>query len=322
MKRREFIALLGGATLVAPHAARAQQRPVVGLISSSTNFSNARIAGFHAGLKEAGFVHGENITVDYQTANDDPDRLQALLHGFIRRPVAVIAANSIAARAARQITTTTPIVFTTGSDPIKDGIVASLNRPGGNITGATFMTGRLGAKRLDLLRRLVPNAATIAALMYPGIPETEAEHSDLKAAAQAFGQQLLILEIRSAGDFEPAFATLSQHKAGAVVVGAGAFLFANRDRIIALAARHGIPTMYSGPEAVAAGGLMSYSAGIADAFRQAGNYAGRILKGEKPAELPVTQSTKFELALNLKTARTLGLEIPATLLALADEVIE
>jgi putative ABC transport system substrate-binding protein len=322
MKRREFIALVGGATLMVPRAARAQQRPVVGLISSTTNFSNARIAGFREGLKEAGFVHGQNVTVDYQTADDQPDRLRALLNEFIRRPVAVIAANSIAARTAKDMTTTTPIVFTTGSDPIKDGLVASLNRPGGNVTGATFLAGRLGAKRLDLLRRLVPNAGTIAALIYPGIPETETEHSDLKEAAQALGQQLLIFEIRSASDFEPAFATLSQRKAGAVVVGAGAFLFASRDPIIALAARHAIPTMYSGPEAVVAGGLMSYSAGIADAFRQAGNYAGRILKGEKPAELPVTQSTKFELALNIKTAKTLALEIPATLLALADEVIE
>jgi len=323
MKRREFVALLGGAVTVWPRAARAQ-RPAMPVIAqiSSTSFSKARMAAFRQGLNEAGFANGQNVAVEYRAAESKPDRLRALLGEFIRRPVAVIVANSVAARAAMNATQTIPIVFTTGGDPVGDGLVASLNRPGGNVTGATFQTGRLGSKRLDLLRALVPKTTIIGVLVNPNIPETETERVDLQTAAQAFGQQLVIFDVSSTRDFEVAFATFVKRGVGAVLAGTGAFTFANRERIVALAARHAFPTIYTSSEVVVAGGLMSYSASITDAFRQAGNYAGRILKGERPADLPVTQSTKFELALNLKTARTLGLDIPPTMLALADEVIE
>ena len=323
MRRRDFLTLLGGTAAAWPMTARAQKStmPVIGLLSSTT-FSSGRIAAFHQGLKEAGFVDRQNVTVDYHAAHNQPDRLQALVAELIRRPVAVIAANSVAARAAKDATSTIPIVFTTGSDPVRDGLVASLNRPGGNVTGASFLAGRLGAKRLDLLRQIVPKATTIGVLITPNTPETETERTDLQAAAQKLGQQLHVVDIRTAADFEPAFATLAERGTGAIVSGAGAFLFASRERIVGLAARHRIPVIYSGSEAVTAGGLMSYSASIPDAFRQVGIYAGRILKGEKPAGLPVIQSSKFEFAINLKTAKTLGLEIHPQLLATADELIE
>jgi putative ABC transport system substrate-binding protein len=260
--------------------------------------------------------------VDYQAAEGQPERLKAVLAEFIRRPVAVIVANGVAARAAKDATTTIPIVFTSGGDPIRDGLVASLNRPGGNVTGASFLAGGLGAKRLDLLRQIVPKATTIGVLINPNAPDTEAERTDLQAAAQAAGRQLLIRDINTRADLAPAFAALVQGGAGAIICGSGGVLFAMRDLIVALAARHAIPVIYTGSETVAAGGLMSYSASIADAFRQAGLYTGRILRGEKPANLPVIQSSKFEFAINLKTAKTLGLEIHPQLLATADELIE
>jgi putative ABC transport system substrate-binding protein len=328
MRRREFITLMGSAAAapaLAPLAARAQQpaMPVIGLLSS-TSFSNQRIAAFHQGLKEAGFIDRQNVTVDYRAAHNQPDRLKALLAELISRPVAVLAANSVAARAAKDATSTIPIVFTTGSDPVRDGLVSSLNRPGGNVTGASFLAGGLGAKRLDLLRQIVPKATIIGVLINPNTPETETERTDLHAAAQKLGQQIHIVDIRTAADFDPAFASLAQRGAGAIAIisGSGAFLFASREPIIALAARHAIPVIYTGSEAVAAGGLMSYSASIPDAFRQVGIYSGRILKGEKPAGLPVIQSSKFEFVINLKTAKTLGLEIHPQLLATADELIE
>jgi putative ABC transport system substrate-binding protein len=280
------------------------------------------VTAFRQGLKEVGFVEGQNVAIEYRFAENQRDRLPALAAELIRRPVVVIVGNTPSALAAKALTTTVPIVVTTGSDPVRDGLVASLNRPGGNVTGVSFLATMMGSKRLDLLRQLVPTATTIAYLVNPNSPNTEADRREVQAAAQALGQQLLVIDVSSERDIETAFATLVQRGAGALQVGVGAFLNSHRDRIVALAAQHPIPAIYSLREFAAAGGLMSYGTNIMDGYRQAGIYTGRILKGEKPADLPVIQPTKFELVLNLKTAKALGIEIPDKLVALADEVIE
>jgi len=324
MTRREFISLLGGGAVAWPLAARAQQpaMPVVGFLRGGTvDDVPQRVAVFRQDLKEAGFVEGQNVAIELRSA-DLYDRLPALVADLIRRRVAVIVANYPAAIAAKTATTTVPIVFVTGADPVRDGLVASLNRPGGNVTGVSFISADLGAKQLGLLRELRPGAARIAVLVDRQWPTTERFLSELRAGALATGQQLIVLDVSSDHEIETAFTTLVQRGAVALLVGSGTFVYSHRKRLIELAARHRIPAIYAWREAVAVGGLMSYASSITDAYRQAGVYAGRILKGEKPGDLPVILPTKFEFAVNLKTAKALGLDIPATVLARADEVIE
>ena len=324
MKRREFITLLGGAA-VWPLAAHAQQPrvPVIGFFRTGT-FTDVphRMSAFHRGLKEAGFVEGQNVAIEYRSDEGQTDRLPLLVADLLRRQVALIVGNTPSALAAKAASTRVPIVFTTGGDPVRDGLVVSLNRPGGNVTGVSFMSTLIGTKQLGLLRELLPGAAHVAMLADPNWPLTERYVSEVRAAASAIGQQIEVLDVESDREIETAFTTLVQRGADALLCGVGGFLLSKQDRIVALAARHRIPTIYVFGEAVAAGGLMSYAPSFADAFRQAGIYAGRILKGEKPGDLPVEQPTKFEFVINLKTAKALGLEIPDRLLALADEVIE
>jgi putative ABC transport system substrate-binding protein len=325
MRRRDFIKAVAGSSVAWPLAARAQQAatPVVGCLRSVSLADAANlVTAFREGLKETGYIEGQNVAIELRSAEGHLDRLPAIVADLIRRPVVVIVGNHNAAVAAKAATSTIPIIFATGSDPVRDGLVGSLNRPGGNITGVTFLVAGLGAKRLDLLRQLVPKATLIAMLVNPGNPDTEAERRDVQAAAQKLGQQLIILDASSDRDIETSFATFVQRGAGALIVGEGAFMFSNRERLVALAARHALLASYALRQFVSVGGLMSYGTSISDAYRQVGIYTGRILKGEKPAELPVMQSTKFDLVINLKTAKALGLTIPPGVLAIADEVIE
>ena len=277
---------------------------------------------FRQGLKEAGFVEGQNVTVEYRYADNQRERLQALAAGLISLPVAVIVANGVAAFAAISATRMVPVIFATGSDPVRDGLVSSLHRPGGNVTGVVFFGSLLGAKRLEMLRQFVPGTKTIAVLANPGLPNTDAELRDLQAAALAIGQPLVTVNASSERDIEAAFPAFVQSGAGALLVGSGPLINAQRNQIVALAARHRLPASYPLREFAVAGGLMSYGSSQADSYRQAGIYAGRILKGDKPGDLPVVQSTQFEFVINLKTAKALGLEFHPQLLATVDEVIE
>jgi ABC-type uncharacterized transport system substrate-binding protein len=327
MRRREFITLLGGAAATWPLAARAQQPaiPAIGFLdgASPDGFAYARPA-FQQGLNEAGYVEGRNVTILYRSAEDQNERLPALAAELVGRGVAVIVATggTISAIAAKAATATTPIVFIVGADPVELGLVASLNRPGGNVTGINFLVNMLVAKRLELLHELAPQAAVIGMLVDPNNPNAATDTSSALAAAAAIGKQIHVLKASSERDVEAAFAALLSRKTGALFVAPHAVFNSRRDQLVALAARNRLPTIYASRAFAMAGGLISYGTSIVDAYRHGGAYVGRILKGEKPADLPVMQSIKFELLINLKTAKALGLEVPPTLLATADEVIE
>jgi putative ABC transport system substrate-binding protein len=329
MRRRDFIALAAGAvaapTVLWPRAARAQQQamPVIGFLRSTSAANSAHLVkAFLLGLSEAGFVAGQNVAIEYRWADDQLDRLPALAADLIRRPAAVIVGNGLGALAAKAATATTPIVFVMGADPVRTGLVASLNRPGGNVTGVVFTVGDLTAKRLGLLHELVPKAAVIAVLLDANVPEMELQAKNAEAAGRAIGRQTLIVKAANEREFNAAFATIAQVGAGALLVGGGAAFLNQRRQLVALAARHALPASYVSREYVEAGGLMSYGPSQTDAYRRAGSYAGRILKGAKPADLPVELASKFDLVINLATAKALGLAVPSSMQLLADELIE
>jgi putative ABC transport system substrate-binding protein len=325
MKRRAFITLLGGAAAW-PLAARAQQAPmpVIGFLGSSAPVDRAPyLTAFRQGLREPGYVEGQNVAIEYRWAQDQADRLPDLAADLVRRQVTVIAAHdtssSIVAKAA---TTTIPIVFVSGGDPVKLGLVASLNRPGGNVTGVTFVTAELGAKLLGLLHELQPGAVRVGVLVDPNFALTQSFVSDVQAAALSIGKQIEVLEAPTGRDIDTAFAKLAQKPIDALLIGPGPLLNNRRVQLVTLATYHRVPAIYPLRVWAEAGGLMSYGTSITDAYRQAGVYTGRVLKGEKPADLPVMQSIKFEFVINLNTARAFGLSFPPGLLAIADEVIE
>ena len=327
MRRREFIGLVSGAAAAAwPLAARAQQTamPVIGFLNSqSSDTYSDRLRAFHRGLKETDYVENENVTVLYRWAENQIDRLPELAADLVRRQVAVIAAgNTPSVLAAKAVTTTIPTVFTIGDDPVRLGLVASLARPGGNLTGINFFNAELAAKRLELLRELVPTATRIAALVNPINPSTEATVRDVQSAARVIGLQIQVFNVRTSGEINAAFVTFASERPDALFIGGDGLFTSRRVQLATLTVRHAIPATFSSREIAAAGGLMSYGTNIADAFRQVGALTGRILKGAKVADLPVVQATKFELIINLQTAKALGLVVPPTLLARADEVIE
>jgi putative tryptophan/tyrosine transport system substrate-binding protein len=326
MKRREFITLLGGATAAWPLAARAQQpaMPVIGFLGSTSRDSYSHLlAAVRQGLKETGYVESRNVAIEYRWAEGKYDRLPALAAELVGYPVAVIIANTPAALAAKAATTTTPIVFSSGLDPVKAGLVASLNRPGHNVTGISSMSGELVAKQLELLHELVPSATVIGLLVNPTNPAlAESLSTALQAAARVLGLRLDVLHASSEPEIDAAFDTLASSRRGGLVIGADGFFSVRSGQLAALALHHALPAISPYPPFAVAGGLMNYGASPTDGFRLAGVYAGRILKGEKPADLPVMQSAKFELVINLKTAKALGLTVPSALLARADEVIE
>jgi putative tryptophan/tyrosine transport system substrate-binding protein len=327
MKRRDFISVLGGAVAAWPLAARAQQpaMPVIGFLSTRTpNESAHLVAAFRRGLAENGYLEGQNVALEYRWALGQYDRLPALATELVRRPVAVVASvgGDPAAQAAKAATATIPIVFEVGTDPIKLGLVTSYNRPGGNATGINMLTSALEAKRLGLLRELVPQAAALGVLLNPNWPAAASQLSDVEEAARAIGVQTHVLRASTDGEIDKAFASIAQHRIPALAVASDPFFTSRRDKLAALAARHAVPAMYPFRDYAVAGGLMSYGIDLPEVYRQVGLYAGRVLKGAKPADLPVMQPTKFELVINLKTAKALGLDVPLHLQQLADEVIE
>ncbi len=327
MKRREFIALMGGGAAAAwPFAVHAQNSaPIIGFLNPASPGSYAPfVTTFQRGLKEVGYVEGQNVAIEYRWADGQYDRLSMLASELVARQVAVIAATGgdVSALAAKAATTTIPIVFDTSSDPVKVGLVASLNRPAGNLTGVSIFTVELVPKRVELLCEVVPIAGVIAFLVNPMRASAESETRGVEAAVRALGRQSVVLKASSEHDLDVAFATLGQQKVGALLVNGDNFFISRRDQFVALAARYAVPTMYGDRQFTVAGGLMSYNSNLMETYRQVGVYVGKILKGEKPADLPIQQPTKFELVINLKTAKSLGLIIPQGLLATADEVIE
>ncbi len=326
MRRRDFITLLGGAAAARPLAARAQQPaiPVIGFLNgTSPEGYGLFLLAFRQGLSETGYIEDRNVAIEYRWAEGHYERLPALAADLVRRRVAVIAATSTPANViAMKATTTIPIVFTTSSDPVELGLVASLNRPGGNVTGAVTLNVEVVSKRLELLHAMVPTASMIVVLANSTNPNAETQSRTVQAAARTIGQQIMIVNAATESDIDAVFARLGEQRAGALLVDTDAFLFSRRDQVIGLAKRYKIPAIFDRRKFAEAGGLMSYGGSVTDVYRLAGIYVGRILKGEKPANLPVQQSTKVELVINLSTAKALGLTIPTTLLATADEVIE
>jgi putative ABC transport system substrate-binding protein len=326
MRRRDFIKMIGGGAAALPLGAKAQKQamPVVGYLSANTSSGDARpITAFVEGLAQTGYEDGKTVKIVYRWADGQYDRLPSMAADLVRDQVAVIAAlGTPAVRAAKGATATIPIAFTTIADPVQIGFVASLNRPGGNLTGVTLLAVEVGPKLLEMLRGVVPSATVIALLVNPTNPNSETQSKNTQEAARRLGLELHVLNASVDRDFDAVFAKLRELKASALIIGQDVYFNAESARLAALTVRHAIPAIYALPEFAAAGGLFSYGASRSDAWRQAGVYVGRILKGEKPAELPVMQPTKFELTINLKTAKALGLTIPQSLLATADEVIE
>jgi putative ABC transport system substrate-binding protein len=325
MKRREFIVLISGTVALAV-SARAQQPslPVIGFLESASQGQFADlIPAFRNGLSETGYIDGQNVRIEYRWAEGQYDRLPTLAAELVRGHATLIFTTAlISAQAAKAVTTTIPIVFVSGPDPVQLGLVASLNRPGGNLTGVTLFTSTVAAKRLQLLRELMPATTAFAFIVNPSNTRADSDIQEMETAARAFGQQIIVAKAGTNRDFETAFATLAQRQIQALVIGGDPFFNSQAQQLVALATHYAIPTIYPLQEFAAVGGLMSYGSSVSDAYRQAGIYAGRILKGAKPADLPVMQPTKFELVINLKTAKALGLTVPQSLLATADEVIE
>ena len=324
MRRREFIKLIGSGLLGSPIAAYAQQSPVIGILAApAAEPLRASIAAFREGLEQSGFIEGQNVEIEYRWAEGEYDRLPAMASDLIGRRVAVVVALAPAAAvAAKAATGTVPIVFVLGADPVSLGLVASLNKPGGNVTGVNFLINALGGKRLQLISELVPTSRAFGLLVNPSAPAADLDRQDAERVAATVGAKILVVNARSESEIESAFTTLKGESIGALIISPDALFTSHRNQLVALAARYAVPTIYHLREAPTAGGLMSYGTSFKDAHRLAGIYSGRILKGEKPADLPVQQSTKFELVINLKTAKSLGLTVPQTLLVAADEVIE
>jgi putative ABC transport system substrate-binding protein len=326
MQRRQFIALLGGTVATWPLAEVAQQSaiPTIGFLRSTRpDASTDLLVALRKGLKETGYVEGQNLTIEYRWAENQQERLSALAADLVRQRCVVIVAGGVnAAFAAKAATATIPIIFATGDDPLRSGLVGSFNRPGGNITGVFSVSASMEGKHLGLLREVVPTAAVIGMLVNPTSPGSERQERETQAAAQALGQQLHVFKASGERDIDNVFATLTQYRIGALLIAANALFTGQRDQLVALAARHAMPVLHYTREFAEAGGLMSYGSSLTDAYRQVGVYVGRVLKGEKPADLPIIQSSTFELVINLKTAKTLGLTVPYGLLNAADEVIE